>query len=306
MKEKQQSCELQSAKIMKAADVADTVSNEVSAAAEQLTAKIEQSAKWARRQAQRIAETATAMEEMGATVVAVAKNAAHAAETSGVARQKAANGAAIVGGVVKSIGEVRDQAHNLRAGMGRLGGQADGIGKIMGVISDIADQTNLLALNAAIEAARAGDAGRGFAVVADEVRKLAEKTMAATQEVSRAIFAIQEGTKHNIENVDLAVRLIEQSTGMAGESGDALAEIVKLAESTSDQVRSIATAAEQQSTAIEDINRSIAETNSIASDTSGRLDQAAQAIQGMAGQSQELRGLILDMREEDAPGELAA
>ena len=61
--------------------------------------------------------------------------------------------------------------------MTRLGQQADSIGHILSVISDIADQTNLLALNAAIEAARAGDAGRGFAVVADEVRKLAEKTM---------------------------------------------------------------------------------------------------------------------------------
>ena len=38
--------------------------------------------------------------------------------------------------------------------MGLLGQQAEGIGQILNVISDIADQTNLLALNAAIEAAR--------------------------------------------------------------------------------------------------------------------------------------------------------
>lgn len=76
-----------------------------------------------------------------------------------------------------------------------LGGQAENIGKVLGVINDIADQTNLLALNAAIEAARAGDAGRGFAVVADEVRKLAEKTMLATKEVGNAILAIQNSAQ---------------------------------------------------------------------------------------------------------------
>jgi len=301
VKEKQQSCELQSVKIMKAADVADAVSNQVSVAAGQLAAQIEQSAKGSRHQAQRIADTAAALEEMGATVVEVARNASQAAETSGVTKQKAESGAAVVDGVVKSIGEVRAQAHSLRVGMGQLGGQAEDIGKIMSVISDIADQTNLLALNAAIEAARAGEAGRGFAVVADEVRKLAEKTMTATQEVSRAISEIQDGTKRNIENVDLAVRLIEQSTSMAGESGEALSEIVKLADAASDQVRSIATASEQQSSAIEEINRSVAEINAIASETSEGMDLATQAVAAMAGQSQELRSLIMDMREDDTP-----
>ena len=95
--------------------------------------------------------------------------------------------------------------------MDTLSGQAEGIGQIMGVISDIADQTNLLALNAAIEAARAGEAGRGFAVVADEVRKLAEKTMAATHEVGQVISGIQEGTRKSASGVDLSINTIQEA-----------------------------------------------------------------------------------------------
>ncbi|GAB6036384.1 hypothetical protein JCM15519_09430 [Fundidesulfovibrio butyratiphilus] len=298
-KEREHSCELQSVKIVKAATVADSVSSQVSEAAEQLSAQIEQSTSGAKQQATRISETATAMEQMGATVVEVAQNAAHAAETSVVTKQKAEQGASIVSQAIEGITNARNQAHALKVDMGELGGQAVEIGKVMKVILDIADQTNLLALNAAIEAARAGEAGRGFAVVADEVRKLAEKTMGATHEVSKAISGIQETTRRNVDNVDQVVLIIEESSTLAGQSGDALGEIVALADQTSDQVRSIATASEEQSASIEEINRSIGEINVIASETFQAMDLASQAVQAMATQSQDLRGLISDMQEEE-------
>ncbi|NMC48828.1 MAG: chemotaxis protein, partial [Desulfovibrio sp.] len=151
--------------MLHAANKLEGVVEVVSSASEELSAQIDQSSRGAEEQSRRVVETATAMEEMNATVLEVAKSASHAAETAERARAKAEEGSKIVGMVVTGIKEVRAQAQEMMADMGALGTQAEGIGQIMNVISDIADQTNLLALNAAIEAARAGEAGRGFAVV---------------------------------------------------------------------------------------------------------------------------------------------
>ena len=263
-----------------------------------MTGQVERSSRGAEEQAHRAGETATAMEQMNTTVLEVARNAGQAAQTSDNARQKAQEGEALVIEVVKGIGQVRSQALELKQDMGSLGRQAEDIGQIINVISDIADQTNLLALNAAIEAARAGDAGRGFAVVADEVRKLAEKTMTATKEVEDAVGGIQAGARKNMENVDGAAKTIEEATALAGKSGQALKEIVALVDRTSDQVRSIAAASEEQSAASEQINRSIEQVSAISSETSHSMGQAAQAVSEVAHQSNVLSELIMDMKQD--------
>lgn len=111
---------------------------------------------------------------------------------------------------------IRSSIEQSSATIYRLGQSANEIGKIVGVIDEIASQTNLLALNAAIEAARAGEAGRGFSVVADEVRKLAERTAAATTEIGSMIDGVQMQAQQ-------AVSIME--TGSVGmEEGLRLAE----------------------------------------------------------------------------------
>jgi len=282
--------------MLDAAKQLESIVEIVTSASEELSAQIEQSSHGSEEQARRIGETATSMEEMNATVLEVAKNASNAAQAADQARSKAEQGATVVSKVIEEIKQVHGQSQEMETDMGSLGKQAEGIGQILNVISDIADQTNLLALNAAIEAARAGEAGRGFAVVADEVRKLAEKTMTATKEVGEAIRGIQEGTKKNIGNVARVGKTIEEATGLAGQSGDALRQIVGLVEATTDQVRSIATASEEQSSASEEINRSIEDVNRVAMETSEAMRQSASAVEELARQSQILKTLIADMK----------
>jgi len=303
------SARAESAKSEGMADAAsrlETVAAAMTGAAKALAGRAEDIRARTSHQRDRIQETATAMEEMNATVLEVAKNAGQAATEADSSRKKAQEGQDVVDGSVTSMNAIRNQAQTLSSNMTELGRMAEDIGRIMTVILDIADQTNLLALNAAIEAARAGDAGRGFAVVADEVRKLAEKTMGATKEVGDSIKAIQNVARENMAGMEQAASAITDATGLSGRSGEMLREIVDSAQSSAGQIQSIATAAEEQSAASEEINRAIEEINGIALDIASTMEETVEDIHSLNAQADALRSVIESLIQESGQSGIRA
>ncbi|MHC1788700.1 methyl-accepting chemotaxis protein [Solidesulfovibrio sp.] len=277
-------------------DLADAVAR----AGNALTDRVAQVNRGTTRQHERTTDTATAMEEMNATVAEVAQNADRASDSARAAREGAREGLAATDEVARSIDRVRQLSEGLKSSLDALGERAKGISSILGVISDIADQTNLLALNAAIEAARAGDAGRGFAVVADEVRKLAEKTMQATGEVASVVSAIDSGVRDNVAGMDAAVSAVAATTALAGKAGQSLRHIVTMVETTTEEVRSIAAASQQQATASEEINRALADISLIAEETAQGMAEAEAELDNLSGSASQLAALIDGLRRESA------
>ena len=84
----------------------------------------------------------------------------------------------------------------------------DQIYELSGVIMNVVSQTNLLSLNASIEAARAGEAGKGFAVVAGEIGALAEQSrqtviqiQSVTQDVTQAVENLSSNARKLLDFV---------------------------------------------------------------------------------------------------------
>lgn len=285
--------------MLAAADKLQTVIDRISNITSEVTSSADEIMRGSEFQKQRVAETATAMEEMNVTVLEVARNATETNESSELSMQKAREGAGVVQSVIGAMSNIQERTDQLKKSMEQLDQQAVDIGNVLGVINDIADQTNLLALNAAIEAARAGDAGRGFAVVADEVRKLAEKTIGATEEVESSINGIQSLARANVKNMDDTVGAVEKATDLSRSSGEMLDEIVELARNSADQVRSIATAAEEQSATSDEINRSVTEIDSMTEENARNSHMAAEGTQSLSAEVQELLNLVNELRSEE-------
>lgn len=271
---------------------AHEILNRLSSAVDEISSSAVQMTSGAEEQNEQASRIAAAIEELSRIVIEVAQNADNAAESAKQATERAHESGKVVDQTVDRMGMIASAVTDVAQTIEELGQRAEEIGEIVRVVDDIADQTNLLALNAAIEAAKAGESGRGFAVVADEVRKLAEKTSEANKEVVKTIKAIQEGTRKAVSSMESGVKEVEEGTWLANQAGESLREIVDGFNQITDMVVLIATAASQQSSAAEEISRTIESISSVTQQMSSSAELGVGATQELATVSSNLSEVI--------------
>lgn len=235
---------------------------------------------------------ATAMNEMSSTVQEVARNAAHAAESTLESQQAAQAGQQVVNKTITSISEVASSVDQASEVINKLNDNAGSITSIVEVIRGIADQTNLLALNAAIEAARAGEQGRGFAVVADEVRTLAQRTQTSTQEIQEMVENLQSGSDQAVKMMQEGREKSEICVQHATDAGEMLNNITHAVNIVSDVNTQIATAAEQQSAVAEEINMNVVNINEAAQGTANDAARTSAISQQLSEEAQRQQQLV--------------
>jgi methyl-accepting chemotaxis protein len=239
------------------ADGMTSGAGEISQAADDLSGRTEQ-------QAATLEETAAALDQITATVKRTAEGAGQANEVVVTARDDAEKSGEVVRKAVSAMTDIEKSAGE--------------ISQIIGVIDEIAFQTNLLALNAGVEAARAGEAGKGFAVVASEVRALAQRSAEAAKEIKALISTSTNQVK---EGVDLV-----------GRTGEALQRIVGQVSEITGLVSEIAASAQEQSTALAQVNTAVNQMDQMTQQNAAMVEESTAASHALAGEAQQLAGLI--------------
>jgi methyl-accepting chemotaxis protein len=231
-------------------DTITTASSEIASGNLDLSNRTEQ-------QASSLEETASSMEELTSTVKQNTDNARQANQLAQSASSVAEKGGQVVAQVVDTMESIEESSRK--------------VVDIIGVIDSIAFQTNILALNAAVEAARAGEQGRGFAVVAAEVRNLAQRSATAAKEIKALI-------DDSVGKVDLGGRLVQ-------EAGTTMSEIVDSVKRVTAIMSEIASASQEQSAGIEEINRAITHMDDITQQNAALVEQAAAAAGSLQEQA---------------------
>ncbi len=242
-------------------------SDRLKATAARIAQTVEESAREAASvsvTAAQVSESVTTMaaggEEMGASIVEIARTASQAAELGSTA-----------------VADVQTMA--------ALNESSAQIGDVVKVITAIAEQTNLLALNATIEAARAGELGKGFAVVASEVKDLAQETARATQTITGQVDAIQQSSTAANESIGSIRSVIEQINAFQTTVSAAVEEQTATIQEMN---RSISEASDGSS----QIAANIATVARAADATTAEVTEAESAATGLTDMSNRLLALV--------------
>jgi methyl-accepting chemotaxis protein len=259
--------------------------NTLASSSSQISATIEQQERITSQQAASVNETTTTMDELEASCRQAAEQAKAAVTAAQQALGLAQGGTQAVEETLEGMFTLEKKVGAIAEQIVQLSEQADQIGSVSQLVSDLANKTNMLALNSSVEAVRAGEHGKGFAVVANEIRKLADQSEKSAEKISTLVSEIQsainstvmvtdEGTKTVAAGVQIAQKTNQAFTGVA----DAISKVVLNNQQISLNLKQQVDAMQQIVEAMDTINKGAKATATGISQTksgTGQLNEAA-------------------------------
>ena len=229
---------------------------------------------------------------MSSTADSVAQSAAQSATFTQRSADEAHKSKTVVEGAVHGVADLVNEVEAMALNIQTMNEDTNKISSVLSVIGEIADQTNLLALNAAIEAARAGEQGRGFAVVADEVRTLAARTQQSTSEINEMLTRLRSGADTVVKAMDATKLSCQQTADTTASVNDSLDSMTNSVMQINDLGIQIATAAEEQSSVTEEINRNMTAIQSMVNKLTENGDKTMDSTRDLARSNEQLMSIV--------------
>lgn len=228
---------------------------------------------------------ASAVEEMVTSIKQISERTQSVSDDSQTAEKSANEGLELSKQSLQSMDEISTTGNKAAEEVKALAEESDRIGEIVSQIKNIADQTNLLALNATIEAARAGESGKGFAVVASEVKTLATQTTQATEDIEGRIGDLHNRMTRIVSSMDQSVAAVDEGQKVMTGLGSQLEAISSQVSSVNGHMGEVAAILTQQTAAANDVSKG---TGSIA--TAAKENETE--IENTLNQMDKLSGII--------------
>ncbi len=270
----------------------------------EMNANIQNVARNAQSQSASTTQTLASIESMLRSVGTVAGSAEKLVAIATRASSAVVEGGAAMEAASQGMGEIREVIRSSAHFVQDLGGMAEDIGKIVGVIDEIAEQSNLLALNAAIEAARAGEHGLGFAVVAEEVRKLAERSARSTGEIADLVQRIQSQVSKAVSNMEKSTSIVEQGMRRTEELRANLQNIGQSVGEVSSCSREIGEATAEQSAGTQQIEQATSRLGELTHEISAATEQQSSGTEQVVDSIEQIRVMV--QQNAESASELAS
>lgn len=261
---------------------------ELSGAAGEILAAVDQISRGAQMQAAATQQATTAMGQIE-TAAKVAGDRGAEAEQRGAAllEQLAANRAAIETqseAVSAALAETRAMATSIAA-LEEAGRRVE---KMTDGIALVAVQTTMLAVSGSVEAARAGEAGRGFAVVSGDIRSLARDAADNADQVKDLVRAIQSQITLVLRDMETVAAALAVEVDKNRLTAGRLAVVAEDVAAIQTGARAIAGGAETILDAVREVLAGTQQIAAAAEEASNASVQAAAAARQQAQSAEDL------------------